>query len=151
MLNSVHLRLRDQTGTAVVEMALILPLALLLVIGVLEFGRAFNYWNDVNHLAAEAARYAAVNRSPDGGDLKTYILGRGDTAELRDAAFTDVCISFPNGTSRVGDPVRVMVTFEKEWFSGVLPAAGLSPDLTLKGEAEHRLEVVPTYAAGCSA
>ena len=130
-------------------MALILPLALLLVVGLLEFGRAFNYWNDVNHLAAEAARYASVNRTPSGGDLRTYIADRADTQELRDGAV--VCISFPNGgTPKVNDPVRVSVTYEGAWFSGVLPSAGLSPGLTLRGEAEHRLEVLPTYAAGCA-
>lgn len=132
-------------------MALVLPLLLLLVIGILEFGRAFNYWNDVNHLAAEAARYASVDRSPDGADLKSYIRDRGDTAELRDPALTTVCISFPSGTAQVGDPVRVTVTFAGDWFSGLLPNVGLTDGLELKGEAEHRLEVPPTYASGCSA
>src|SRR5687767_2785491 len=106
-------RLADQRGTAVIEMALALPLLLVLVLGILDFGKAFNYWNDVNHLAAEGARYAAVNRSPDGGDLKTYIKGRADTPELRSLA--QVCISFPTGVAMVGEPVRVTVTADYNW------------------------------------
>ena len=47
------------------EFALVLPLLLLLVFGMLDFGKAYNYWNDATHLTAEGARYAAVNRKPD--------------------------------------------------------------------------------------
>lgn len=145
-------RLADERGTAVIEMALSLPLLLVLVLGILDFGKAFNYWNDVNHLAAEGARYAAVNRSPDGGDLKTYIKERADTPELRSRA--RVCIEFPTGVAKVGEPVRVKVTADYEWLpfldSPPAPLNGIRTSTTLTGSAEHRLEVVPEYAAGCT-
>ena len=141
-------RLADERGTAVVEMALVLPLLLVLVVGIVDFGKAFNYWNDTNHLAAEAARFAAVNRSPDGGDLKTYIKGRADTAELRTGV--QVCISFPTGLAKVGEPVRVTVTDDYEWLEGTTNLLGLGTT-TISGSAEYRLEVAPTYAAGCTA
>jgi hypothetical protein len=32
-----------------------------------DFGKAFNYWNDETHLANEAVRYAVVNKNPLGG------------------------------------------------------------------------------------
>ena len=50
-----------QEGVALIEFALVLPLLLLLVLGVIDFGKAFNYKNDETHLANQAARYAAVN------------------------------------------------------------------------------------------
>jgi Flp pilus assembly protein TadG len=140
--------LADDRGTAVVEMALVLPLLLVLVIGIVDFGKAFNYWNDTNHLAAEGARYAAVNRSPDGGDLKNYIKGRADTAELRLGA--QVCISFPTGLAKVGEPVRVTVSDDYEWLEGTTNLLGLG-STTISGSAEYRLEVTPTYTAGCTA
>jgi Flp pilus assembly protein TadG len=145
-------RLADQRGTAVIEMALALPLLLVLVLGILDFGKAFNYWNDVNHLAAEGARYAAVNRSPDGGDLKAYIKQRADTPELRSLA--EVCISFPTGVAKVGEPVRVTVTADHSWVdfldSPPAPLNGIRTITAITGTAEHRLEVVPDYAAGCT-
>src|SRR6266550_4310535 len=55
----------DDRGVALVEFALVLPLILLLLLGMIDFGKAFNYWNDETHLANEAARFAAVNNSPD--------------------------------------------------------------------------------------
>jgi hypothetical protein len=56
-----------QDGTAIVEMALVLPLLLFLALGIVDFGKAINYWNDSNQIAADAARYAAVNGNPGAG------------------------------------------------------------------------------------
>jgi Flp pilus assembly protein TadG len=58
--------LRSERGTAIVEFALIAPLLFLLVFGIIEFGRALNYYNDLTQLSGQAARAAIVNRNPDG-------------------------------------------------------------------------------------
>jgi hypothetical protein len=55
----------DSRGTALVEMALVLPLLLLLLFGMIDFGKAFNEWIDETHLANEGARLAAVSYCPD--------------------------------------------------------------------------------------
>jgi TadE-like protein len=55
----------DSRGTALVEMALVLPVLLLLLFGMLDFGKALNAWIDETHLANEAARIAAVSYCPD--------------------------------------------------------------------------------------
>jgi Flp pilus assembly protein TadG len=44
-----------------VEFALILPVLLVIVIGIMNFGEAFNYWNNLNQMAADGARFAAVD------------------------------------------------------------------------------------------
>ena len=59
-------RLACERGQATVEFALILPALLLLILGMLDFGRAVNYYNTLTELAAEGARSAAVNLNPDG-------------------------------------------------------------------------------------
>ena len=55
------------SGQALVEFALVLPLLLLVVIGIFEFGKAINYWIDQNQIASEGARWVAVNKVPGGG------------------------------------------------------------------------------------
>ena len=50
------------------EFALVLPLLLLILIGMLDFGKIFNYWIDETHLANEGARYAVVE-DPDGNPV----------------------------------------------------------------------------------
>ena len=55
-------RRAGEAGTAVVEFALIVPLLLLIVFGILDFGRALNYLNDSTQLARAGARWAIVNK-----------------------------------------------------------------------------------------
>jgi len=84
-------KLKDERATAVVEMALVLPILLLLSLGILDFGRAMNYKNDATQLANVAARYAAVNRNPsnplttlpDCATLKTWLETQADTPEMQ--------------------------------------------------------------------
>ena len=58
---SVRGRLADRSGQALVEFALVVPLILAIVLGIVDFGRAYNYKNDVTSLANQAARLAEVN------------------------------------------------------------------------------------------
>jgi Flp pilus assembly protein TadG len=57
--------LTGESGAVLVEFVLVLPLLLVLLFGMLDFGKAFNYWIDETHLANEGARFAAVNKNPD--------------------------------------------------------------------------------------
>ena len=57
-------RIREERGTALVELALVLPLLLVILLGMLDFGKAFNEWMSQTHLASEGARLAAVNYCP---------------------------------------------------------------------------------------
>ena len=55
------MKMRSQeSGAALVEMAVILPLLVLLLFGVIEASWAFAQANDVRHGAREGARLAAV-------------------------------------------------------------------------------------------
>ena len=65
-----------ERGQATVEFAIVIPLLLLLVVGLFQFGKVFNYWISLNHLANEGARWAAVdkvpgNPTPSGTEIKT--------------------------------------------------------------------------------
>src|SRR5207248_6309072 len=62
---------REQRGTALVEFALIAPILFLLIFGIIDFGRALNYYNQMTQLSGQGARAAAVNRNPDGTALNT--------------------------------------------------------------------------------
>lgn len=53
-------RRRKESGQALAEMALILPLLLLIVFGIMEFGRAWNVKHVITDATREAARRAVV-------------------------------------------------------------------------------------------
>ena len=125
----------------------------------LDFGKAFNYWIDQTHLANEGARWAAVNKNPGGGTLQEYDpAARPNTGGAPRAAAPprcptplQVCISFPNGTRQVGDPVqrdgeRLRTTgFPSSAIGSAITSTSISASSTM------RLEAVPTnYSAGCA-
>jgi Flp pilus assembly protein TadG len=148
-----------------VEFALVLPILAVLLMGMLDFGRALNYWNDVNQIAAEGARYAAVSSNPGldatppTANFADWLAKQAETGELYSGSASvvdklEVCVSYPNGgTPKVGDPVKVEAKAEY----GLLPIVDETDGPTvvsLNGGAVMRLEVAPdpvTPLAGCSA
>lgn len=54
---------RSERGQALVEFALILPLFVLLLVGILDFGRAIYAYNTVNNAARQGARLAVVDQT----------------------------------------------------------------------------------------
>lgn len=139
-----------------VEMALVLPVLLLVVMGILWFGRALNYTQDETRLANVAARYAAVDQvPPNAGSLSLgeWVRSQADTAELGKGTgnvqgLPEVCVEYPDGTG-VGNPVEVRMKATFKW----LPLLKIGVSSPITGSATMRIEVPPTssfYAAGCS-
>ena len=106
--------IRDESGVALVEFAFVLPLLLVLVLGIIDFGRAFNHWIDTTHLANVAARYATVNKNPGASSqtLQQYI-----QAQRIQQTPVKVCVSFPDRRrANVGDAVEVTVSSTWNWL-----------------------------------
>ena len=92
-----RLNFKRDDGVAMTEFALILPIFMVIVAGLLAFGRAFFYWIDANHLANETARWAVVDRNPYAPTtLQQHVRG-SSTVEFRTA-------SRSASTSRTGAP-----------------------------------------------
>lgn len=155
----------DERGVALIEFALVLPMILLIVLGMIDVGKAVNYWNDETHLANEAARYAAVNKSPvPGQTINQAVKDEADSAELRNGGTgsvsspgVQICIWFPNNTDHsdvpdvqdhnVGDPVQVIVKAQYNWLA-YLVGQGLPVHSDLTATSTMRLE--QTYRANGS-
>ena len=58
-------RARGQKGAALIEVALTLPLLLLVSVGIFEFGRAYQTWQVLTNAAREGARIAVLPNSTD--------------------------------------------------------------------------------------
>ena len=55
---------RRNDGVAMTEFALVLPVFVLIIVGLLSFGRVLYYWIEANHVASETARWAIVDQNP---------------------------------------------------------------------------------------
>jgi Flp pilus assembly protein TadG len=85
-------RVRGERGAALVETALTLPLLLLITIGLVEIGRAYQTWQVLTNAAREGARMAVL---PGVGDeavrerVRTYLeAGRLPAAEMATITIT---------------------------------------------------------------
>lgn len=168
---------KKQDGVVLVEFALVLPILLLLVTGMMWFGFALNYWIDETHLTREAARYAAVNFNPGPeGSLQESIQVQSDTPALKDGIGgtvdgpAEVCITFPPNTGsgpeqgsvgQVGDPVQATMTVTFNFIPiladgidlpGPLGFDGINiAQIPIRSTATMRLEAIPTnIAEGCA-
>jgi len=139
--------MRSERGQAAVEFALVVPVFCLLVLALIDFAKALNYWLDVNHLANEGVRQAAViGSSPQPApSLAGWIQQQADSPELRNGTGSvsspaQVCITFVTNpatgtTGRVGDPIKVTVTAPYKW----LPFVG-GATFTVRATSTMRLE-----------
>ena len=86
----------DESGQALVEFALILPIFLLLLLGIVEFARAWNIYEVLTDAAREGARVSVVDDPSitDSLQVKALIQQAGARAGIA-IAFSD--IRFPDG------------------------------------------------------
>lgn len=110
------------------EFALTVPMALLMVLFGLDFGRVFLGWVTLNQAAREAANYAAMN--PTAWTLPYNIAVQTEYTRLVTTEATDINCSmpspipapaFPNGTG-IGAPVVVELHCN---FSLITPLIGM--------------------------
>jgi Flp pilus assembly protein TadG len=109
----------NNKGQSLVEFALVVPLLLLLVIGIAEFGRAWMTKNILTGAAREAVRLLAVP-PPDGGPTAAY---NRAVAVLASAGITADNVSVVDTPGTFG-PVTVTVN-----YTFPLAVAGFIPGL----------------------
>ncbi len=106
----------NERGNAVVEMALLLPILLLILFGITEFGRAVMTANVLNTASREGARLAAVSSLSDTLQVEARVIEVLEAANVAPKAITVEYFSANNS-------VRVRVTSDFEVLSaGILEA-----------------------------
>ena len=111
---------RGETGAAAVEFALVVPVLLAVVLGVLGFGRAFSTQIDLSNAAQEGARFAVfspvVPAPPTGGDIATVTV---NASSLSPALTTgDVSVTGSCGTAGSTVVVRANRLIEFDYVLG---------------------------------
>lgn len=144
-------RRRRENGAALVEFAVLAPLLILLVLGIVEFGWLFGQFNDVRHGAREGGRFAAVASAPFvAADVYARICSAMDGLDAGMETI-DIVIGYSDtsndGTIGPGDTGTVQITATVGSLSGLgLIEAFLPDDLT--SSVEFRLEQTPGWVPG---
>ena len=140
------------------EFAIVAPVFVLLVAGIIQFGLALNYWLDMQRIANQGARWAVVNHYPGcprtGPEAPCSPTLQGVLASepVSGGLNPDVVVCFeemtgsPSGAAP-GDPVTVRLTTS----FAMVPIIGIG-ELDLTAEATMRVEQKPTRytAPACS-
>ncbi|MBM4276096.1 MAG: hypothetical protein FJ134_16820 [Deltaproteobacteria bacterium] len=134
--------LRSQQGGVCLEMALVLPLLLILVFGLADFGHAWYMKQELTTAAREGARYATRYQTDASG---THLLPNALSPSVSDWVTTKyqpllpttanltVTPTGPGYTSGLpGDDIAVTVTARKHWFvmGSLIPALGSYMDVS---------------------
>lgn len=91
-LKKRHKPNRTQSGQSIIEMALLLPLLLVLIIGALEFGRVFYTKIVITNAAREGAYYLSVNPSDySGGSAPNAVLAA--QSEANNSGISDISVT----------------------------------------------------------
>jgi Flp pilus assembly protein TadG len=96
-----------ERGASLVEFAIVLPLLVMLLFGIIEFGWALAQNLEVKHIAREVGRLATVN-DPD-GEIPSVLCG---------GTIADVIDGTPSGGTSAGDAATVMVTANFNQITG---------------------------------
>jgi len=149
---AVTRRWSGESGAELIEFALVLPLLLLVVLGIIDFGFLFQRYEVVTNAAREGARVAVLPGylDPDViARVDQYLVAGGLTGPhdvpvighpppiavgLYCAAVTSVTVTYPQTYSFVGG------------IAAYLGASGLATRTSLRATAEMRNELP---AAGC--
>jgi Flp pilus assembly protein TadG len=118
---------KDDRGAVAVEFALVFPLLILVLFGVVEYGAVYNAQLVVTGAAREAAREMAV--SGDAGDARAAALNAAPGLVPALAA-GDVAIS---GACSPGADVTVTISYDKPFLTGMFGAT-----VELTGTATRR-------------
>jgi hypothetical protein len=108
--------IRDERGQTLVEFALLLPVFLILIVGIINFGIGLNFWLDMQRIANQGARWAAVNSYP--GCPRYSTPGAGCAAPGAFQTFLS------NQKIAKGEVVQPIICFESTSGGGSAPVAG---------------------------
>jgi Flp pilus assembly protein TadG len=106
-----------ERGAVAVEMAIVLPLLLLILLGIIEFGRVLNVQVSLTQAAREGARYAAVHYDDGGLDVSGTALAAAPSLDGLGVSVSDDASSCAPGSN-----VTVTANVSLPSMSGVLDA-----------------------------
>ena len=130
---------KREGGQSLVEFALVLPIFLLVLFSIVDFGMAFHAWITVTNSAREGARLGAV-RAP-ATDIEQRVR---DTADSLDQE--DLTVIVTNAEGDPGESVVVDVSYGYTMITpmadilGMISGGTIGDELTLGSKADMRLE-----------
>ncbi len=131
---------RGPAGAAAVEFALVLPLFLALLFGVVEFGLILYAKGLITQASREGARYGVVySLTPKtAADIKAHVYQYLQGAGFADASLDEIYVDGAQGPS--GSPLTVKVVYPYQFIALSNLIADLVGPVNLSAETAMRME-----------
>lgn len=107
--------MRKEDGQAVLETALILPIMLIILCGIVDFGRILHSSSHLNMVTQESVRLAAFGKSDS--EIRTFVNNKVD---LKDKNTIVVSIDPSDFTRKSGDYVTLKITYDVNYITPLI-------------------------------
>ena len=142
---------KGEKGQSLAEFVLVLPIFLILVFAIIDFGLGFHAWLTVTNSAREGARLGAV-RAPAAGacDNNPATPTNNITCRVRETADSlnqaNLSVTVTNAKGTPGSSVVVKTDYDYDLITpldsvlGLISGGSIGPTLTFSSTADMRLE-----------
>lgn len=134
--------LRGDAGQSLAELAIALPILMAIVIGIFEFGRAWNVRQTVTHAAREAARQAVIRTSTS--DAVDDVIDDRLIAAALDPGLATVTVTGMGGLPGTATTIEVSYPYSFSFLGPVIDLLNgeeeMAGALTLTSSATMRNE-----------
>lgn len=141
-----------EKGQELVEFALLLPLLLLLLLGIIEFGIAVFHYNSIANAGREVARFGAVHPEADTLDLFIFTdatkteytdeIRRWTRGLISDTGTLSITYALNDAGNPLSNTVQVTVTYDHQFLTGpVILALGGNASLDLRAVSTMYTEI----------
>lgn len=142
-------RLRDNRGAELLEFALVLPLLLVLVAGIIDFGLMFQVFEVVTNAAREGARIRVLPgyTNADAQARANAYLAASGLAGVSNTTVTAITIGAGGGGAPAAPGFQVDVQYVQPFLLlgpvlQLIPGGGFAGTITLTGRSVMRAETV---------
>jgi len=116
---TIHKLVRLNKGQSIVEFALVLPILLLLLGGIIDFGYVFYQYISINHVATNVARSSSIQLDTDGTSDTIITYARQSQPADWD---TTAKIEYLSGTRKPSEQLTATVTCKARPLTGLSQA-----------------------------
>jgi Flp pilus assembly protein TadG len=126
--------LKNEKGQSIVEFALLLPILILIIMAIIEFGLLLNTYLALNNASREGARIGIVGGTD--AQIQNTVLTTSPTLESR---YISVVITPSQASRKAGDTLKVTVYYQ---YHTIIPIIGniINNIVNLNAETSMRIE-----------
>ena len=129
--------MKSEKGQAALEFALVLPILLLLVCGIVDFGRILYTKNTLTSMSEQAARYASLDYTNTDAEIDTYVRTNAGVSDTSAGTLTVAVAPTPTRVS--GNTVKITLTYKIYYITPFMNKILASPFI-IKSYSTFRVE-----------